>query len=94
MQLDSVATLEPQALNKEQVCRFLGIGPKILQRMVWASRNGDRWLDFASNQRGKPRLRLTVTVDSARAAFQRLLRGEEPPRLPCELHRKEAASCR
>ena len=84
----SVVFIEPQALNKEGLCRFLGIGPKILARMISASRHGDAWLDFVSNPRGNPRLRLTATVESARVAFRRLRNGEQPPLLPCE-HRKK-----
>lgn len=88
---ESVSFLEPQALDKAAVCRFLGIGPKILQRMISATRRGDTWLVFASNHTGKPKQRLTVTTASARAAFDRLCRGDEPPLLPCEQSRKEAA---
>jgi hypothetical protein len=82
--LSSVVDLEPQALGKVEVCKFLGIGPKILARMIAASRSGDEWLQFVSNHSGKPRLRVLFSVESARAAFCRLKRGEEPPLLPCE----------
>jgi hypothetical protein len=86
---ESIGLLEPKALEKESLCRFIGIGPKVLQRMIWASRHGDRWLDFASNHKGKPKLRVTFTVESARLAFERLRNGEEPPMLPSELRRKK-----
>ena len=92
MYFDPIGTLEPQALDKEGVRKFLSIGPKVLQRMVWASRNGDRWLDFATNHNGRPRMRVTFTLESARYAFARLCRGEEPPLLPCEPIRKRAVT--
>ncbi|XHR29242.1 MAG: hypothetical protein ACFUZC_01485 [Chthoniobacteraceae bacterium] len=66
---NSVAPLEQQALNKVEVRAFLGIGPKVLQRMIWASRHGDRWLDFVSNHGGKPRMCVTFTAESARYAL-------------------------
>lgn len=85
----TISPLEPQALDKESVCRFLGIGSKILQRMISATRNGDPWLEFVGNHEGKPRQRLTVTTASARAAFERLRRGEAPPLLPCEARKRK-----
>ena len=92
-----VNALNPLGLNKKEAARFIGCGSKIIARMIHASRNAPKdtdkdtdkdtgkWLDFSCNHEGRPRMEVRVTTESARRAFARLSKGEEPPLLPCEL---------
>jgi len=90
-----VVPLQPLGLDKLGIRLFIGIGPKVLSRMIWASRHattGEKWLQFSSNHEGRPRLRVTFSVASAERAFARLKAGEEPPLLPCELRARASQS--
>jgi hypothetical protein len=84
-----VNPLNPLGLNKKEAARFIGCGSKIIARMIHATRNAvedkDKWLKFSCNHEGRPRMEVRVTTESARSAFGRLCKGEEPPLLPCEL---------
>lgn len=74
----------PLALTKAELKGLFGKWPKEVDRMLWASRNGQPWLVFIANKEGSPGLMTRVTTASAEAAFDRLLAGERPPRLPSE----------
>jgi hypothetical protein len=74
----------PLALSKADLKELFGKWPKEVDRMLWASRNGDAWLVFVSNQEGSPGHTTRVTTESAENAFDRICRGERPPRMPSE----------
>lgn len=74
----------PLALSKADLQELFGKWPKEVDRMLWASRNGDPWLAFVSNREGSPGHTTRVTTESAEIAFDRICRGERPPRMPSE----------
>jgi len=81
--------MRPLALSKADLKELFGKWPKEVDRMLWASRNGDPWLVFASNQEGSPGHLTRVTTESAEIAFDRICRGERPPRMPSERKSKK-----
>jgi hypothetical protein len=87
----AVIPLSPLGLTKKEAAARIGCGPRFMQRMIHASRaTGDKWLDFSCNAKGRPRLEVRVTAESAQRAFERMCKGEEPPLLPCEVERLSA----
>jgi hypothetical protein len=83
--------VRPLALNRKRLKQIFGERPKLVARMLHASRNGDLWLDFVTNKEGIPGSEVTVTTESAEWALERLKQGEEPPLLPSERARKTAS---
>ena len=84
--------LAPLGLTKKEAAARIGCGPRIIQRMIHASRtSADKWLDFSCNHQGRPRLIVRVTAESVDRAFMRFCKGEEPPLLPCEIQRHDTA---
>lgn len=71
--------VRPLALTKRQVATALG-STKLVTRMLWASRHtADLWLLVVRAGRD-----LLIDTQSVETAYQRMLRGELPPRMPCE----------
>ena len=81
--------MRPLALTKRQVVSVLG-SSKLVARMLWASRHaGDRWLLIVRSGRD-----LLIDTESVEVAYERLLRGEQPPLMPCERRAVSARSGR
>ena len=69
----------PLALTKKQAVSALG-SSKLVARMLWASRHThDQWLVVV-----RPGRDLLIDTVSVETAYERLLRGEQPPLMPCE----------
>lgn len=77
-------------LLKSEVIELLGDWPKVVDRMLHASRNGKPWLKIVSNQSGNSGSEVRVTAESVAKAIERLSQGEEPPLLPSE--RRQSAT--
>jgi len=76
---------KPRAfLLKSELVEFLGGWPKVVDRMLHATRNGKPWLEIVSNRSGASGAEVRVTADSVAQAIERLRRGEEPPLMPSE----------
>lgn len=71
-------------LRKSEVVEMLGNWPKEVDRMLYASRNGDSWLVIVSNDSGKSGAEVRVTAASVRQAARRIANGERPPPMPSE----------
>ncbi len=80
--------VRPLALNLKRLKQIFGERPKLVARMLHATRNGDPWLVFVTNKEGNPGKEVTVSTESAELAAERLKQGEEPPLLPSEKARK------
>ena len=73
------------ALSKRQAVAVLG-SSKLVTRMLWASRHtSTSWLLIVRQGRD-----LLIDTESVEAAYDRLLRGEQPPLMPCE-YKKDSA---
>lgn len=71
--------IRPLALTKKQAVTALG-SSKLVARMLWASRHTrDEWLVVV-----RPGRDLLIDTVSVETAYERLLRGEQPPLMPCE----------
>ncbi len=71
--------MRPLALSKRQTVAALG-SSKLVTRMLWASRHADdSWLLIVRQGRD-----LLIDTESVEVAYDRLLRGEHPPLMPCE----------
>ena len=79
--------MRPLALTKRQVVSVLG-SSKLVARMLWASRHvGDKWLVVVRSGRD-----LLIDTESVEVAYERLLRGEQPPLMLCERRRASAGN--
>jgi hypothetical protein len=72
--------LEPLAITKREAFRSVG-SPKIVQRWLF-----HEWV-ITVRRGGRGRTTL-IDYQSFKAAYGRLLNGEEPPLLPCEERQK------
>lgn len=71
----------PLALNKRQLVAIFGGASKLVARLLHSG-----WLRIV--RPGAPGVEVLVDRPSAEAAYQRLLAGEFPPRLPSETKTK------
>jgi hypothetical protein len=76
----------PGCISKQRAVDFLDGEHKLIDRMLWASRNQpqDPWIIIARNKSGRPGQAVKIDTASFEAAYRRLLSGEEPPLLPSE----------
>jgi hypothetical protein len=74
----------PLALTKREAARALGNKISLINRMIWCARHQphDPWVKIVSNRAGTPGTEVTLDTESVEQAYQRLLAGDEPPRLP------------
>lgn len=78
--------IRPLALTKRQTVSALG-SSKLVTRMLWASRHTrDKWFVIVRHGRD-----LLIDTESVEAAYERLLRGEQPPFMPCERRKTSLA---
>lgn len=75
-------------ISKKECIEFFSDSPKLVDRMLRASRHGDEWLKIVINKEGKGGSRTRVAWESVQQALKRLEAGEEPPLLPSELRQR------
>ena len=75
---------ERAAITKAEFIRWLGGSSKLVDRMLYASRHGDPWVEIVSNRKGKGGARVTIDYVSAQKALERLKIGDAPPLMPSE----------
>lgn len=76
----------PACISKQRAVDYLDGEHKLVDRMLWASRNQphDPWITIVRNKAGRPGQAVKIDTASFEAAYRRLLFGEEPPLLPSE----------
>lgn len=76
----------PGCISKQRAVDYLDGEHKLVDRMLWASRNQphDPWIVIVRNKSGRPGQAVKIDTASFEAAYRRLLRGEEPPLMPSE----------
>ncbi len=83
---NEIDSIEPLAVSKRTVIRLIG-SVRIVQRWLYHSRKtvpeGKRWVTIAVN--GGPGRQTLIDYASLKAAYARLLQGDAPPLLPCEV---------
>jgi hypothetical protein len=77
-------SLLPRALKKRAAAQYLGGSIKLIDRMLFATRHGEHWVDIVSNIEGTPGRDVLIDRESLDAAYERLRNGEEPPLRPSE----------
>ena len=82
--------VRPACVSKRRAVDFLDGERKLVDRMLWSARNERRnpWLVIVRNRDGQPGQAVKIDTASLEHAYQRLLRGEEPPRLPSQRRSK------
>jgi hypothetical protein len=80
----SINGKEREFLLKSEVVELLGNWPKVVDRMLHATRDGVPWLEIVSNRSGTSGAEVRVTAESVSRAVERLRRGEVPPLMPSE----------
>mgnify|MGYP003584719472 CR=1 FL=1 len=75
-------------ISKAEFIRWLGNSPKIVDRMLHATRSGDPWVEIVGNRQGKGGARTMVDYESAQRAYKRWAGGEQPPLMPSERTKK------
>lgn len=82
---------ESWVMDKQELIHMLAGNRTLVQRMLEASRNGNRWLEIVGNAPGKGGGRTLVTRRSALEALDRIAtKGEFPPLMRSERGRKKA----
>jgi hypothetical protein len=71
---------EPFIVLRRDLFEMFG-SPRLAQRIIHAG-----WIEIV--RRGKPGRETLFDFHSAKGAYERLKRGEDPPLLPCERKRK------
>jgi len=79
-----IAEIERVFLLKSEVIDIFGAWPKVVDRMLHATRNGLPWLEIVSNRSGASGAEVRVTAKSVCEAVERLRGGEVPPLMPSE----------
>lgn len=76
--------IRPLAINKRTLVQVMGGSTKLVDRLLYSARYSPQqgWLQLA--RRGSPGVECLIDTASAENAYQRILHGEEPPRLPSE----------
>jgi hypothetical protein len=86
-------SIEPLAVSKGTVIRMIG-SVRIVQRWLFFSRQNipeeKRWLKIAL--KGGAGRRTLIDFASVKAAYARMLEGDLPPLLPCEVRRQKTRS--
>lgn len=80
----------PGCISKQRAIDYLDGETKLVERMLWCARNRPRdpWVIIVRNRAGRPGQAVKIDTASFERAYRRLLRGEEPPLLPTEVHSK------
>ncbi len=93
MKANAIESIEPLAVPKRTVFRMIG-SVRIVQRWLFFSRDEipeeERWLKVAL--KGGAGRQTLIDYASVKAAYARMLEGDLPPLLPCEVRRQDSRS--
>jgi len=83
-------TIPPRLIRKREALQMLN-SPRMLARMIAASKPGSAkpWLRIVPPRHGTKQRDLLIEQASVEKAIHRLLDGEAPPLLACELKQHE-----
>ena len=82
--------IPPRLIRKREALQMLN-SPRMLARMIAVSKPGSAnpWLRIVPPRVGRKQRDLLIEQASVEKAIHRLLEGESPPLLDCEIERQE-----
>ncbi len=93
MKANAIESIEPLAVPKRTAIRIVG-SVRIVQRWLFFSRDAipeeNRWVKIALQ--GRAGRQMLIDYASVKAAYARMLQGDLPPLLPCEVRRQDSRS--